>query len=80
MDPKLITLDAWIVRTYGEAVSIETARRWVREDRIIPAPQKHGRSYFVVPDARYTDRTKGKPSLVERLRAETEISDAPRAA
>lgn len=78
--PKLITLEAWVAATYGEAVSLDTARRWVREQRIQPAPEKHGRSYFVTPEARYTARQKRKLSLVERLVAETEISDAPRAA
>ena len=53
--PKLITLEAWVAQTYGDALNIETARRWCRHGRIYPAPQKHGRSYFLAPDARYTD-------------------------
>jgi len=69
MGPKFITLEAWIEVTYGAAVSIDTARRWCREHRIVPAPEKHGRSYFVAPEARYTDRGKARPRLVDTLRA-----------
>lgn len=56
MTPKLVTLEAWLVATYGEeAPSILTARRWIREGRIYPKPEKHGRAYYLVPDARYVD-------------------------
>lgn len=64
--PKLVTLEAWVELTYGTAVQIDTARRWCREGRIYPAPEKHGRSYFVSRDARYTPP---KPSLIQRLHA-----------
>lgn len=58
MTSKLITLEAWAQQTYGEhAPSIPTLRRWARDARIHPAPEKHGRSYFVRPDARYVDIT-----------------------
>ncbi len=53
--PKLVTLDAWVSIVYGDAITIATARRWCREGRIVPEPQKCGRTYFVEPDARYTD-------------------------
>jgi len=55
LEPRLITLELWVERTYGGAVTIATARRWCREHRILPAPEKHGRTYFVQPNARYTD-------------------------
>ena len=55
---KLITLEAWAEQTYGEhAPSATTLRRWARDARIQPAPEKHGRAYFVRPDARYVDIT-----------------------
>jgi hypothetical protein len=54
MSAKLVSLESWLRLTYGgDAPSIKTARRWARESRICPAPQKHGRTYFVPPDARY---------------------------
>jgi hypothetical protein len=66
--PKLITLEEWIRLTYGEAVNIGTARRWCRDGRIYPAPQKHGRSYFVCPEARYTDpHAPPRPRLIDRI-------------
>lgn len=56
MAAKLITLEAWAVATYGEASPhINTLRRWARDALIVPAPEKHGRTYYVRPDARYYD-------------------------
>lgn len=67
---KRISLDTWLEQTYGEdAPGIQTARRWCRDGKIHPAPEKHGRSYFVVPEARYTDRPR---RLLERIRADEE--------
>lgn len=54
--PRLITLEAWLAATYGSGVpSVNTARRWVREGRIWPPPEKHGRAYYLKSDARYID-------------------------
>lgn len=54
--PKLLTLEDWLAITYGEnAPSVLTARRWIREGKVYPKPEKHGRSYYLVPDARYVD-------------------------
>lgn len=56
MAAKLITLEAWAAATYGEAAPhINTLRRWARDAHIYPKPIKHGRTYFVTPDARYVD-------------------------
>jgi hypothetical protein len=53
---KLVTLQAWALAQYGEdAPFIGTLRRWAREGKIYPFPKKHGRSYFVEPDAQYVD-------------------------
>ena len=53
---KLQTLEDWARTTYGESgPAIATLRRWAREARIHPAPVKHGRTYFVQPDAAYLD-------------------------
>jgi len=50
----MITLERWAALTYGEAAPhTNTLRRWAREARIYPVPQKHGRQYYVQPDARY---------------------------
>lgn len=49
----LLTLTAWARSRYGDdAPGLATLRRWAREQRIFPAPEKHGRAYFVRPDAR----------------------------
>jgi len=74
---QLMTLETWAAKTYGtEAPSINTLRRWCREGFIRPAPQKHGRAYYVSPNARYDDYRKpnrahndagGKRTLAERL-------------
>lgn len=54
MDARRITLEAWSRAEYGEdAPHIATLRRWVREGKILPHPEKHGRTYYVLPHARY---------------------------
>lgn len=56
MAAKLITLEAWASATYGEAAPhLNTLRRWARDALIVPTPEKHGRTYYVRPDARYSD-------------------------
>lgn len=56
MAAKLTTLEAWAAATYGEdSPHINTLRRWARDAHIYPKPVKHGRTYFVTPDARYID-------------------------
>ncbi|WKN20873.1 excisionase [Azotobacter vinelandii] len=50
-----MTLDKWAEATFNPAPNIQTIRKWVREGRIFPAPVKHGRSYYVEPDAQYIE-------------------------
>lgn len=55
-EPKLIPLNIWAARRYGDgAPSIKTLRRWVRDAKIQPQPEKNGRSYFVSENATYVD-------------------------
>lgn len=54
MTPELLTLQDWARRKYGDAApALRTLWAWAREGRIHPAPKKHGRTYFVQPDAEY---------------------------
>lgn len=56
---KLMTLEEWAAAVYGaQSPHIDTLRRWAREARIYPAAEKHGRTYFVTPSARYVDPAK----------------------
>lgn len=51
---KRVTIESWIALNYGEpAPSVLTVRRWIREGRIYPLPEKHGRTYYLTPTARY---------------------------
>lgn len=51
---KLISLTEWAAQVYGESSpGIDTLRRWARESKISPLPKKHGRTYFVDPNAQY---------------------------
>lgn len=66
---RLVPLQVWATRTYGDAAPcLATLRRWARESRIFPAPEKHGRSYFVRPDAEYLDMGRiNEPTKARRL-------------
>lgn len=51
---QLVPLDTWAARRYPERTPhITTVRKWVRDGKIYPAPVKHGRGYYVQPDAQY---------------------------
>ncbi len=66
---KLLTLTDWAKARYGDAAPrLGTLRRWARESRIFPAPRKHGRTYYVQPDAEYLDTgSLHEPSTARRL-------------
>lgn len=51
----MISLSEWLSSRYSgtKAPTITTARRWARTGLIHPAPEKHGREYFLQPTARY---------------------------
>ena len=65
MAAKLITLEAWAIATYGDSSPhINTLRRWARDGLIVPTPEKHGRTYYVSPVARYCDYRSPAPITV----------------
>ena len=57
---KLLTLQEWAADTYSRPPSLSTLRRWVREGRIYPCPELHGREYKLSPDSVYVDPRKSK--------------------
>lgn len=64
---KLVSLEQWATATYGEsAPCIDTLRRWCREGRIHPQPEKHGKCYYLDPEARYIDASNS--DLLRRIR------------
>jgi hypothetical protein len=67
-----VTLEKWGEDSFAPPPSLSTLRKWAREGRISPAPVKHGRSYYVDPDAHYTEpeKTQALPpgsSLLSRI-------------
>lgn len=55
---KLMNLQEWASVTYTHPPSLSTLRRWVREGRIYPCPQLHGKEYKLTPDSIYVDPRK----------------------
>lgn len=54
MKKPLVLLAEWAKQTYSGAVPCaNTLRKWARDALIQPAPLRHGRAYYVDPDARY---------------------------
>jgi hypothetical protein len=51
-DPKLISVAEWRKR-FVPPPSRTTVWRWIREGKIVPAPQKYGRSYYLTDDATF---------------------------
>jgi predicted site-specific integrase-resolvase len=63
-----VPLEAWARQRWGEAApSIFTLRAWARSGKIIPMPQKVGRTYFVKPDAEYRRDPNRSHRLIRRM-------------
>ncbi|WP_353861237.1 excisionase [Azospirillum formosense] len=76
---KLMTLEEWAKAVYGEhPPAVGTLRRWARDALIYPAPQKHGRSYFVLESARYTDPATPIPKRAQPANTSTRLRLADR--
>lgn len=57
----LVLLTTWAQQNYQDAVPcLNTLRKWARDALIQPAPQRHGRAYYVHPDARYVPPSRRK--------------------
>lgn len=68
MEQQKLPLTDWAARQYAKPPTLATLRRWVREGKIYPAPELHGRAYVVEPEARYlVERPGPRLSLVERM-------------
>jgi predicted site-specific integrase-resolvase len=69
---KKVTLEKWAESSMEPAPTLNTLRKWAREGRICPAPVKCGRSYYVDPEAEYTEPERRPPapagsSLISRI-------------
>ncbi len=63
----LVLLTTWAQQNYKDAVPcLNTLRKWARDALIQPAPQKHGRAFYVDPDAKYVPQRRGRLSKVAR--------------
>lgn len=63
-----VTLTTWAASHFSPPPADRTLRLWVREGRIIPAPVKVGRSYYVDPAARHIAEI-DRSTLLSRLQA-----------
>lgn len=52
----MIDIETWINTAYEgsqKKPAVKTVRAWVRDGKIHPAPEKHGRAYYFNASARY---------------------------
>jgi hypothetical protein len=52
-EERKITLEEWAQRKLSRPPNKDTLRRWARDLKIYPFPEKIGRTYFVDPNAEY---------------------------
>lgn len=76
-----VTLDEWAADQFRTPPSRNTLRIWARQGLISPAPVKHGRSYYVEPNACYrepekVDRVPLGGSLISRIASARHGSEA----
>lgn len=67
-----LTMEAWIEANYSPTwrPSPITVRYWIKEGRIEPEPEKHGRRFMFDPKAKYVP--KGS-KIVRRLRGQASV-------
>lgn len=79
---KKVTLKEWFkINSIPGAFDIKKLQRWVREGRIVPAAEKVGRQYWVIPTAKLIKppKIKSSPLLLEEIRSEaTKLSKLDR--
>ncbi|KWZ43781.1 excisionase [Burkholderia savannae] len=68
-----IRLNLWLEREFLPPPAMRTARRWIKDGKIIPAPVKVGNAYYVEEGAIYFEGNRPL-RLAERLALE-EISE-----
>lgn len=61
-----IKLDAWLAREFDPPPHIVTARNWIHQGKIWPAPVKVGRAYYVDENATFQDANL-RPTLAQRI-------------
>jgi hypothetical protein len=54
-----ITLEEWAKGEFQPTPNRDTLRRWARDLKIYPFPEKVGRTYYVVRHAKYRDHRNG---------------------
>ncbi|WP_434033665.1 excisionase [Cupriavidus sp. a3] len=59
-------LDEWLKSQFDPPPAIRTARLWIRDGKIYPAPVKVGRSYYVEENAVFQNGV-ARPSLASRI-------------
>lgn len=75
MAARMIPLQEWARTTYGESAPCAgTLRRWARDGNL-PGAEKHGREYFVPPDAHYAANDGDKPENVKPVRRCVETTE-----
>lgn len=52
-----ITLEQWGEKNFSVKQSINTLRKWAREGKLNPLPEKRGKSWWVHPNAVYVQKT-----------------------
>ncbi|MEM5429365.1 excisionase [Cupriavidus oxalaticus] len=61
-----LRLDEWLARNFAPAPAIRTARLWIKDGKIYPAPVKVGRAYYVEENAVFQNGI-ARPSLASRI-------------
>jgi predicted site-specific integrase-resolvase len=61
-----VRLNDWLASQFNPAPAIRTARLWIKQGKIYPAPTKVGRAYYVEQDAIFNDGA-ARPRLANRI-------------
>lgn len=66
--PQWIKLETWAEQVYGaDKPDARTMRRWAANGNIYPPAAKHGKCWYVKPDAQHCDTHTG--TIADKMRA-----------
>ena len=71
-DEKLLTVEEWMAQHFSTPPTLTTVWKWIRNGYISPQPVKCGRSWYLQPNAQYTEPQVKK--LVERVKTPSSIT------
>lgn len=72
---KLMKLKKWWSLNYEAPYEAKTVRKWAKEGKLVPAPIKHGRPYYIRGDARHIENVEASSSKPNESKTKRKLEE-----